>query len=50
MTAIGVDSKEDVARIHAKALELDGADKGASGSRAVGGDMDRYSVQIPGHF
>lgn len=51
MTAIGVDSKEDVDRIHAEALELGGADEGAPGSRAVGGDgfYAAYFRDLDGH-
>lgn len=38
MAAIGVDSKAEVDRIHAKAMELGGTDEGSPGPRAVGGD------------
>ena len=38
MAGIAVDSREVVDRMHAKALELGGADEGAPGLRAVGGD------------
>jgi hypothetical protein len=37
MTAIGVSSRDEVERIHAKALELGGQDEGAPGLRAEGG-------------
>ncbi len=51
MTAIGVDSKEEVDRLHAKALELGGSDEGAPGSRAVGGDgfYAGYFRDLDGH-
>ncbi len=51
MTAIGVDSKEEVDRIHAKALELGGVNEGAPGSRAVGGDgfYAAYFRDLDGH-
>jgi predicted lactoylglutathione lyase len=38
MAGIAVDSREKVDRVHAKAVELGGADEGAPGLRAVGGD------------
>ncbi|MBN8606204.1 MAG: VOC family protein [Caulobacterales bacterium] len=39
MLAIAVDSKEDVARIHAKALELGGACEGEPGPRGAFGEF-----------
>ncbi len=38
MAGIAADSREQVDRIHQKALELGGADEGAPGLRAEGGD------------
>lgn len=38
MAGISVDSHEKVDRVHAKAIELGGADEGAPGVRPVGGD------------
>ena len=38
MAGIAVDSRETVDRMHAKALELGGADEGAPGLRSEGGD------------
>jgi predicted lactoylglutathione lyase len=38
MTAIAVDSREAVDRLHAKALSLGGTDEGAPGERAEGGE------------
>jgi predicted lactoylglutathione lyase len=38
MVGVSVDSRELVDRIHAKALELGGADEGAPGLRAEGGE------------
>ena len=51
MTAIGVDSREEVERIHAKALELGGADEGAPGLRPEGGDgfYAAYFRDMDGH-
>lgn len=51
MTAIGVSSREDVTRIHSKALELGGQDEGAPGLRAVGGDgfYAAYFRDLDGH-
>jgi predicted lactoylglutathione lyase len=51
MTAIGVDSRDEVERIHAKALELGGEDEGAPGLRAEGGDgfYAAYFRDLDGH-
>jgi len=51
MTAIGVDSRDEVERIHAKALELGGEDEGAPGLRADGGDgfYAAYFRDLDGH-
>ena len=51
MTAIGVDSREEVERLHAKALELGGADEGAPGLRPEGGDgfYAAYFRDMDGH-
>jgi predicted lactoylglutathione lyase len=51
MTAIGVDSRDEVVRIHAKALELGGEDEGAPGLRADGGDgfYAAYFRDLDGH-
>lgn len=38
MVGVSVDSRELVDRIHAKAIELGGADEGAPGLRAEGGE------------
>ena len=38
MAGIAVDSRETVDRMHRKALELGGADEGAPGLRAEGGE------------
>jgi catechol 2,3-dioxygenase-like lactoylglutathione lyase family enzyme len=38
MAGIAVDSREKVDRLHAKAIELGGADEGAPGLRPMGGD------------
>ena len=38
MTGIAADSREQVDRIHAKAIELGGSDEGPPGLRAEGGD------------
>ena len=51
MTAIGVNSRDEVERIHAKALELGGEDEGAPGLRAEGGDgfYAAYFRDLDGH-
>ena len=51
MTAIGVDSREEVDLIHAKALELGAEDEGAPGLRDVGGDgfYAAYFRDLDGH-
>jgi len=51
MTAIGVNSRDEVERIHAKALELGGEDEGASGLRAEGGEgfYAAYFRDLDGH-
>ena len=51
MTAIGVSSRDEVERIHAKALELGGGDEGAPGLRAEGGDgfYAAYFRDLDGH-
>ena len=51
MTAIGVNSRDDVERIHAKALELGGEDEGAPGLRSEGGDgfYAAYFRDLDGH-
>jgi predicted lactoylglutathione lyase len=51
MTAVGVNSRDDVERIHAKALELGGEDEGAPGLRAEGGDgfYAAYFRDLDGH-
>jgi predicted lactoylglutathione lyase len=51
MTAIGVSSRDEVKRIHAKALELGGQDEGAPGVRAEGGDgfYAAYFRDLDGH-
>jgi predicted lactoylglutathione lyase len=51
MTAIGVNSRDQVDRIHAKALELGGEDEGAPGLRAEGGDgfYAAYFRDLDGH-
>ena len=51
MTAIGVSSRDEVERIHAKALELGGKDEGAPGLRAEGGDgfYAGYFRDLDGH-
>ena len=51
MTAIGVSSRDEVERIHAKALELGGRDEGAPGLRAEGGDgfYAAYFRDLDGH-
>ena len=51
MTAIGVSSRDEVERIHAKALELGGQDEGAPGLRAEGGDgfYAGYFRDLDGH-
>jgi predicted lactoylglutathione lyase len=51
MTAIGVDSRDEVERIHAKALELGGENEGAPGLRADGGDgfYAAYFRDLDGH-
>ena len=51
MTAIGVSSRDQVDRIHAKALELGGEDEGAPGLRAEGGDgfYAAYFRDLDGH-
>ena len=38
MAGISVGSRDEVDRMHAKALELGGADEGAPGLRPIGGD------------
>ncbi len=51
MTAIGVGSRNQVDRLHAKALELGGEDEGAPGLRAEGGDgfYAAYFRDLEGH-
>ncbi|MEP0202668.1 MAG: VOC family protein [Halioglobus sp.] len=51
MTAIGVDSRDHVNLIHAKALELGAEDEGAPGLRPVGGDgfYAAYFRDLDGH-
>ena len=51
MTAIGVDSREQVDRLHAKAMELGGTDEGSPGPRADGGDgfYAAYFRDLDGH-
>ena len=51
MTAIGVNSRDEVERIHAKALELGGKDEGAPGLRPEGGDgfYAAYFRDLDGH-
>ena len=51
MTAIIVNSQEDVDRIHARAIELGGEDEGAPGPRAEGGDgfYVAYFRDLDGH-
>jgi predicted lactoylglutathione lyase len=51
MTAVGVNSRDEVERIHAKALELGGEDEGAPGLRAEGGDgfYAAYFRDLDGH-
>ena len=44
MPAIGVDSREKVARVHAKALELGGSDEGTPGLRTPEGDRAFYGA------
>ena len=44
MPAIGVDSREKVERVHAKALELGGSDEGAPGLRTPEGDRAFYGA------
>ena len=44
MPAIGVDSREKVARVHAKALELGGTDEGAPGVRGPEGERAFYGA------
>jgi catechol 2,3-dioxygenase-like lactoylglutathione lyase family enzyme len=44
MPAIGVDSREKVDRLHAKALELGGADEGTPGLRTPEGDRAFYGA------
>ena len=51
MTAIGVESRDAVDRLHAKAIELGGEDEGAPGLRAEGGDgfYAAYFRDLEGH-
>jgi predicted lactoylglutathione lyase len=51
MTAIGVNSRDEVERIHAKALELGGEDEGAPDLRAEGGEgfYAAYFRDLDGH-
>jgi predicted lactoylglutathione lyase len=51
MTASGVSSRDEVERIHAKALELGGEDEGSPGLRAEGGDgfYAAYFRDLDGH-
>ena len=51
MTAVGVNSRDEVERIHAKALELGGEDEGAPGLRPEGGDgfYAAYFRDLDGH-
>lgn len=51
MTAIGVESHDAVDRLHAKALELGGANEGSPGFRAEGGDgfYAAYFRDLEGH-
>ena len=51
MTAIGVSSRDEVERIHAKALELGAEDEGSPGLRAEGGDgfYAAYFRDLDGH-
>ena len=51
MTAIGVDSRDEVKQLHAKALELGGEDEGAPGLRPEGGDgfYAAYFRDLDGH-
>jgi predicted lactoylglutathione lyase len=51
MTAIGVNSRDEVERIHAKALEIGGEDEGAPDLRAEGGDgfYAAYFRDLDGH-
>jgi catechol 2,3-dioxygenase-like lactoylglutathione lyase family enzyme len=51
MTAIGVDSRDNVDLIHAKALELGAVDEGAPGLRPLGGDgfYAAYFRDLDGH-
>ena len=44
MPAIGVDSREKVERVHAKALELGGSDEGAPGVRGPDGERAFYGA------
>ncbi len=51
MTAIGVESRDEVDRLHAKAIELGGEDEGMPGLRAEGGDgfYAAYFRDLDGH-
>ncbi len=51
MTAIGVESRDQVDRLHAKAIELGGQDEGEPGLRAEGGDgfYAAYFRDLEGH-
>ena len=51
MTAIGVNLRDEVDRIHAQALELVGGDEGAPALRAEGGDgfYAAYFRDVDGH-
>ena len=51
MTAIGVESRDEVDLLHAKAIELGGEDEGAPGLRAEGGDgfYAAYFRDLEGH-
>ena len=51
MTAIGVNSRDEVDRNHANALELGGEDAGAPGQRTEGGDgfYAAYFRDLDGH-
>jgi catechol 2,3-dioxygenase-like lactoylglutathione lyase family enzyme len=44
MPAIGVDSRDKVERLHAKALELGGSDEGAPGVRGPEGERAFYGA------
>ena len=51
MTAIGVDTRDAVDRLYAKAMDLGAVDEGAPGTREVGGDgfYVAYFRDLEGH-